>query len=113
MTEAKKGDPEAMRQMMTEGNFREWLSQFSARQKVGEAKNTDERPLAQFMTERLGDKAIVTPVRTHARNTHFINPGWAQAFTHEIDEAGVNRIVQTRALTILDNLDWTPGDRMD
>lgn len=113
MAQAKKGNPEEMRELMTKENFRDWLQQFGSRQKVGEAKNMDKRPIAKFMTEMVGEKALVTPTRTHAKNTHFNNPSWVMAYIEEIDTIKPNRIVKTRAEQILDDLDWEYGDRME
>jgi hypothetical protein len=113
MAKPQKGDEERLKAQMTEENYRQWLGQFSDQQKVGVAKNTDRRPLANFMTEQVGHKAIVMPMRTSIGNCHFMNPPWAQAYVHDIDLCPPNNIVKTRALQVLDDLDWRFGDRMD
>lgn len=113
MSKPQRGDEEKLKAQFTEDNYRDWLSQFSKRQTVGYSYNTDERPLARFMTEQTGHKAIVMPVRTSIGNCHFINPEWARPYIHEIDKCEPERIMKVRALRILENTNWEYGDRLD
>lgn len=110
MSKPQQEDADEIKAQFTQENFRSWLAQFSSRQKVGQSYNLEERPLARFMTEQVGYKAMVMPVRTSVGNCRITNPPWARAFIAEIDSCEPEHILKTRATSILNELDWKPGD---
>lgn len=85
----------------TTDNFLAWLGQFRKRQIVGRSYSPEKRPLAKFMTEQVGEKTKVMPVRSRVGDVSISNPGWAREFIHEIDKSEPEYIQKARAIDTL------------